>query len=75
MSFVAKWRGECIDCDDPILPGQRVEFDDDRNLRHIMCEDHSMLAPDGSGNRVPLPLCPRCFTEMSRTGVCGFCDG
>lgn len=74
MSFVAKYRGECIDCDDPILPGERVEFDDDRNLRHVLCEAHSTFSGDGL-RRVPLPLCPKCFTEMSRTGVCGYCDG
>lgn len=71
MAFNAKWRGDCMDCDDPILPGQRVEFDDDRNLRHENC-------PDSLFGGKPKPVCPRCFLEMLPRGggwECGYCDG
>jgi hypothetical protein len=69
VSFRAKYRGECIDCDDPIEVGNLVEFDDDRNLRHVLCEDDR----DFRTGR-PLPVCPRCFCTIPVSGVCGVCE-
>ena len=71
MAFAAKWPGDCMDCDEGIHVGERVEFDDDRNLRHVLCPDDT----DVHGN--PKPVCPRCFLVMVRSGggwVCGSCD-
>lgn len=67
MAFTAKWPGDCRDCDDGIFPGERVEFDDDRNLLHVTC-------PESLRGGKPKPVCPRCFLELSVTGRCGFCD-
>lgn len=66
MSFAAKWPGDCMDCDDGIYKGQIVEFDDARNLHHVVCPE-SLL--DGK----PRPVCPRCFIQLPLTGKCEEC--
>lgn len=63
MSFTAKWRGDCRDCDDGIFPGEHVEFDDERNLLHVVC-------PESLRGGQPKPVCPSCFLELPTTGVC-----
>lgn len=63
MSFTAKYRGDCRDCDDPILPGQEVEYDFDRVLMHVTCPESLHLGG-------PRPLCPVCFMELPVTGLC-----
>lgn len=58
MSFRAKFRGECRDCDEPILPGQEVEYDfDPRGLMHVLCPENVGLGG------APRPVCPHCFCE------------
>lgn len=64
MSFLAQYPGDCRDCDDPILKGQEVEFDDDRNLLHVICPESI-----GLGGK-PRPVCPACFCEIPFSGVC-----
>jgi hypothetical protein len=67
VSFTAKWSsGECVLCEDDILKGQLVEFNDDRELMHVMC-------PDSTLGGKPRPICPRCFMELPVTGECGVC--
>lgn len=65
MSFTARFRGACRDCDDDILPGQEVEYDFDRVLMHVVCPD-SLQAATGQ----PRPLCPHCFLELPTVGEC-----
>lgn len=62
--FTAKYRGECRDCDEGIHPGEQVEFDDDRNLLHVICPDDM-----GIGG-VPRPVCPHCFCTIPTSGRC-----
>lgn len=69
MSFIAKYRGTCEDCGDDVKPGQEASFLPDRqSIRHSpACPEPPSLTP--------AQLCPRCFLELPRTGVCGVCDG
>ena len=67
MSFTAKYRGDCRDCDEGIRPGETVEFDDDRNVLHVVCPDRAGL--EGK----PRPVCPRCFMELPYSNECGTC--
>ena len=69
MSFTAKYRGTCRDCDDPIHPGQEVEMDDERNVFHVPVCPESLSAWGA-----PRPVCPRCFCEIPTSGVCGVCE-
>lgn len=67
MSFEAKWSsGSCVLCDDDILKGQLVEFNDDRDLMHVMCPENLSLGK-------PKPVCPRCFIQLPVTGKCDEC--
>lgn len=68
MSFAARYRGQCAVCDEIIVPGQRVEFDWDHNLQHVMCPDSLTL------NGKPRAVCPKCFVELPVTGVCDECE-
>lgn len=76
MAFNAKYRGECIDCDDGIHPGELVEFNDDRDLHHVLCSQDATVGENF--RRVPRPVCGRCFCVMVSDGVggwfCGSCD-
>jgi hypothetical protein len=68
VSFSAKWSsGSCADCGDDILKGQLVEFNDDRELMHVLCPDD--MALDGK----PKPVCPRFFMQLPATGKCDEC--
>lgn len=64
MSFRAKWPTECMNCDDGIHVNQEVEFDDDRNLQHVICPEDL-----GLGGK-PRPVCPHCFCVIPTSGVC-----
>jgi hypothetical protein len=66
MAFAAKWPGDCRDCDDGIQRGELVEFDDDRNLLHVLC-------PESLRGGKPKPVCPGCFLELPVTGRCQEC--
>ena len=52
MSFTAKYKGTCANCDEAIEPGQEVDYDDDDALVHVKCP--TTVTPLGS-------VCPRCF--------------
>lgn len=69
MSFKAKYRGSCEQCDDPIVPNQDVEYDFVGNLMHVIC-------PESIDQRTgkPLQVCPICFCEIPVSGVCGVCE-
>lgn len=64
MSFTAKYRSACRDCDEGIQPGETIELDDDREPYHVVCPDDRAL--DGK----PRPVCPHCFLTLPSTGVC-----
>lgn len=68
MTFTAKYRGHCDACEDPVFPGQEVEFTFDRHLVHAQCPE----SLDTFGN--PRPVCPRCFLEVPVSGVCEECS-
>ena len=67
MAFTAKFPGECRDCGEEIRPGETVEFDDDRNLLHVLCPEDATLYGK------PKPVCPSCFVELPKTGRCEEC--
>lgn len=54
MSFVARYSGDCADCDEPIVPGHDVTYDRHSNLVHVRC-------PQPPDDVPPEPLCGRCF--------------
>ncbi|WP_125777176.1 hypothetical protein [Antribacter gilvus] len=54
MSFPARYRGACGACDEPIEPGQDVEYGDlefHREIVHAVCPDPV---------RYEAPVCPGC---------------
>lgn len=67
MTFTAKYRGPCENCDDPVIPGQEVEYTADHHITHVVCPE------DRDWQGKPLPVCPRCFTTRAVNGTCG-CD-
>lgn len=68
MSFIAKYRGTCEDCGDDVEPGQEATFlSDHKSIRHVKC-------PEGHFPDKPGEVCPRCFTEIPVSGVCGVCE-
>lgn len=72
MSFTARYPGsECVVCEEPIYVGQHVEFNDNRELMHVLC-------PTSISSGKPRPVCPRCFLEMvgddAGGWMCGYCD-
>lgn len=60
MSFNAKFRGACSECDDPILPGQEVEYTTDDDLVHVICPEDD----NGTGGTTSRPVCDSCWTEL-----------
>lgn len=62
MSFTARYRGDCADCDEGISPGDEVDYGADDELRHVDCEDLVITAPPTP------PLCGDCF--MHHNGEC-----
>lgn len=68
MSFRARYRSACRDCDEGIHPGQVIDLDDDRSPYHVVCPDDV-----GLGGK-PRPVCPRCFLVLLPNGSCGYCE-
>lgn len=68
LSFHAKYRSECRDCDEGIHPGQVIDLDDDRSPYHVVCPD------DVGMDNKPRPVCPRCFLVLLPNGACGYCE-
>lgn len=64
MSFQAKYKGACADCDDPVYVGQEVEYSGDRFIVHVVCP------VDAYDTGIPRPVCPHCFMVLPVTGVC-----
>lgn len=69
MSFTAQYRGVCEACEDPVVPGQEVEYTYNRRLVHLFC-------PEALDSRtgLPRPVCPSCFLVLPVTGVCEECS-
>lgn len=63
--FIAKFPGECDDCDEDIEVGQACEFRGNRVV-HAFCPFPTA--------KVPSKICSVCFTEIPTSGVCGVCD-
>ncbi|MCU1441105.1 MAG: 66, gp66 [Rhodoglobus sp.] len=64
MTFLAKYRGACVDCDDGVNPGEEVQYrgeGDDRVLAHVTC-------PEARVETV-VPACPKCWL-MHPDGAC-----
>lgn len=71
MAFKAKYRGDCILCDEPVIPGQLVEFNWDRELQHVTCPENR--------HTEPRPICNSCHMEQVPDGTtvgfwCPDCD-
>lgn len=58
MSLLAQYHGICTECEDPIVPGQQIESDDDA-WRHVNCGELPA--------RVEC-VCERCF--LVHAGEC-----
>ena len=64
MSFTARYRGWCADCDSDIEPGQEVTYrptgraGEADDLIHVKCPEQL----DDDDKAKLNPLCPRCFT-------------
>lgn len=69
MAFEAKFPGKCPSCGEGFSAGQRVRYNADDSLVHEHCDDEPQML-----RLVAAPLCPKCFMEMSLSGVCGECD-
>jgi hypothetical protein len=63
MSFLAKYPGLCDDCDTKIEVGDLVLFNERDTIAHADCP---ATAPAAA-------VCPTCYTEMPKTGVCDYC--
>ncbi len=63
MTFLARYNGSCAGagCDDPIDPGDIVEYVDDQ-LVHEGCRPPAEPAPR--------PICPTCWMEIALNGSC-----
>lgn len=62
-TFTARYHGRCAACDEQIIPGDTVGYDDDGALVHDNCDD---AAPPAEKAAV---VCPTCWL----TKPCG-CD-
>lgn len=69
-AFAARYDGRCGACDERIYEGDMIRFDaaSDSNFVHDDCAASAPREPK------PQPICPRCFTELPVTGVCGVCE-
>lgn len=68
MSFRARYKSPCRDCDEGIQPNELIELDDDRTPYHVVCPEDQRM--DGK----PAPVCPRCFMVIPVSGICGTCE-
>lgn len=64
MAFTAQYHGPCANCGSDVK-GTEVSYVAEDQIEHVTCPDP--LAPSAKG------VCPRCFTELPVTGVCGVC--
>ncbi len=69
MSFTAKYRTKCAECEDPINPGEEAEYDTDGDVVHVFCPEDASAT-----NRTQRPVCPDCWQELPANGICGVCD-
>lgn len=69
MSFIAKYRGECVECGCAVLPKQEATYVDfaEGEIKHVECPDDVRIL-------TARETCPRCFVELPVTGICGTCD-
>lgn len=58
MPFTAQYHGSCAECEDPIIPGQRIEGDDGE-YQHADC---------GERPAVVVCTCEKCF--LVHAGEC-----
>lgn len=42
MSFTARYKGVCAECDSPIRPGDEIEYDSDDLVIHVDCQDQEI---------------------------------
>lgn len=66
MSFQARYPGWCRRCSEEILPGDWIEYEDDKPV-HVSCDD-LIRDPD---IEVPVDICPKCFQAKATNGACG----
>jgi RNase P subunit RPR2 len=64
MTFEAKYRSGCEECDDPIIPGQEIEYTSEGHVVHVVCPE------DRWADNTPRPVCPHCFMVLPNSGVC-----
>lgn len=75
MSFTARYHGRCGGCDEQIVPGEEVAFDDDGEVVHESCGFPSPStrwpeAPDSEPDLTAGESCPECFTILAVNGAC-----
>lgn len=52
-AFTAKYHGVCADCDGPVVPGELIQYNDDKQVVHNSCTTRER---DGV-------TCPKCFMQ------------
>lgn len=67
MSFRARYQGTCPECCDDIETGDLLDRDADDRVVHVTCVDGDPSAKVGE-------VCPECWIELPKTGVCGVCE-
>lgn len=69
-SFIAQYRGVCLDCEEAIVPGMRIQKAwDGESYRHLHCPSE---LNDGE-HAEARPVCHKCFLELPVSGICGSC--
>lgn len=57
MSFIAKYRGTCGQCEGAIWPGDEVTWPMDGDIQHVRCEPQ----PDDQIGTRPADVCTTCW--------------
>lgn len=69
-TFPARYPGRCGACDERIHEGDPIRFSAESATNFVHADCEAAAPPE----RKPQPMCPRCFTELPVTGVCGVCE-
>lgn len=63
MSFAAQYAGQCPACEEPIRPGQTVEYNGYSQVEHVVCPEP--VDPDA-----PRRNEKRCTCNLTHAGEC-----
>lgn len=60
MSFEARYRSDCVECDEPIRPGDTIEYDELDYPRHVECPTRHQ----DTFNACPVCNCDPCWCSL-----------